>query len=69
MSEVDYRSRFIYVRFCLTTQHCVYDNLMIACNYVLIIRVAHTCSALLIAIDNINKVCEIGLYTGDNCNY
>ena len=26
------------------------------------ITVAHTCSALLIAIDNINPVCEIGLY-------
>ena len=27
------------------------------------ITVAHTCSALLIAIDNINMVCEMGLYT------
>ena len=27
------------------------------------ITVAHTCSALLIAIENINTVCEIGLYT------
>ena len=26
------------------------------------ITVAHTCSASLIAIDNINTVCEIGLY-------
>ena len=29
--------------------------------YCLMITVAHTCSALLIAIDNINTVCEIGL--------
>ena len=30
-------------------------------NLGLIITVAHTCSALLIALDNINIVCEIGL--------
>ena len=37
---------------------------MIAHKYVIMLKitVAHTGSALLIAIDNINTVCEIGLY-------